>query len=80
MPKSPLGLMVRKAIRSIRETLREISTKEGVSLLVVEQEIYLAKLLCKRGYVLDLGSLVAEGDVEELLSKDVVRKVYMGLW
>ncbi len=69
-----------KVVDRLGEALREISTKEGVSLLVVEQEIYLAKLLCKRGYVLDLGSLVAEGDVEELLSKDVVRKVYMGLW
>ena len=37
-----------KVVDRLGETLREISTKEGVSLLVVEQEIYLAKLLCKQ--------------------------------
>ncbi len=74
-----LGLSPKVADR-LGEILREINLKEGISLLLVEQEVYLARVLCRRGYVLDLERLIAEGDVEDLLSKDVVRKVYLGLW
>jgi branched-chain amino acid transport system ATP-binding protein len=47
-------------------------------MLLVEQEIYLAGELCSRGYVLDLGRVVAHGEVKRLLEEDVVRSVYMG--
>ncbi|MFN3814076.1 MAG: ABC transporter ATP-binding protein [Aquificaceae bacterium] len=69
-----------KVVDRVGEVLKEVSAKEGVSSLVVEQEIYLASMLCQRGYVLDLGTIVAEGDVKGLLAEDVVRRVYMGLW
>ncbi len=69
-----------KVVDRLGEILKDVSKREGVSLLVVEQEIYLASMLCQRGYVLDLGTIVSEGNVKDLLAEDVVRRVYMGLW
>lgn len=61
------------------EALTNINRENGLAILVVEQEVYLASSMCKRGYVLDLGRVVAQGEVQKLLQEDTVRKVYMGI-
>jgi branched-chain amino acid transport system ATP-binding protein len=69
-----------KVVERLAQVLLEIRKKEEVSLLLVEQEIYdVSSVVCSHGYVLDLGRLVAQGKVKELLEKDVVRRVYLGI-
>jgi branched-chain amino acid transport system ATP-binding protein len=47
--------------------------------LLVEQRAVEALSSCDRGYVLETGRVVLEGDHERLLSDDRIRKAYLGL-
>jgi branched-chain amino acid transport system ATP-binding protein len=52
--------------------------EEGMTILLVEQNANLALHLAHRGYVLDTGTIVAEGTSEELLGNPEVKKAYLG--
>lgn len=52
--------------------------EEGMTILLVEQNANLALHLAHRGYVLDTGSIVAEGTGQELLENPEVKKAYLG--
>lgn len=66
-------------VDSLAQILKEINEKEGISILVVEQEVSLALEISDRAYVFDLGNIVDSGYSEELLKRDSIRKTYMGL-
>jgi len=51
----------------------------GVSIILVEQNAMLALTLAQYGYVLETGSLVMQGDAQELLQDEGVKKAYLGL-
>jgi len=51
---------------------------QGVSIVLVEQNAYLALELAQRGYVLEMGTLTLEGDTKSLLMNDYVRRAYLG--
>jgi branched-chain amino acid transport system ATP-binding protein len=53
--------------------------KEGMTILLVEQNVREALDLCDRGYVLQTGSIVQEGSGAELLASDSVKKAFLGL-
>ena len=52
--------------------------EEGMTILLVEQNANLALKLANRGYVMDTGTIVAEGTGEELLNNPDVKKAYLG--
>ena len=52
--------------------------EEGLTILLVEQNANLALHLAHRGYVMDTGTIVAEGTGEELLNNPEVKKAYLG--
>jgi len=51
----------------------------GITVLLTEQDISFAFDLAKRNYVLSQGQIMAEGNPEELLNNEIVRKSYLGL-
>lgn len=53
--------------------------EEGMTILLVEQNVKEALELADRGYVLQAGRVVLEGSSSELISSDLVRKAYLGL-
>lgn len=53
--------------------------KEGLTILLVEQNARVALGLADRGYVLETGSVVASGNASDLLRSDLVKKAYFGL-
>lgn len=53
--------------------------KSGLSILLVEQNAYLALELASRGYVLENGRLVMTGQAAELLQSERVMKAYLGM-
>lgn len=59
------------------EALQEIND-EGTTILLVEQNARLALQFAQRGYVLESGNLVLEGDSQELLNDPEVKKAYLG--
>ncbi len=65
-------------VSRIVETVREIN-REGVTILLVEQNAKAALTLSNRGYVLENGEIKLHGSSEELLHNDEVRRAYLGV-
>lgn len=65
-------------VKEVMETLHQLKN-QGVTLLLVEQNVHAALNLCDRGYVLENGSVVMKGSGEELLNNPHVKKAYMGI-
>jgi branched-chain amino acid transport system ATP-binding protein len=51
---------------------------QGTTVLLVEQNAHMALSIGDRGYVLETGRLVAEGNPEALWNNDEVRAAYLG--
>lgn len=54
-------------------------SQDGVTILLVEQNLHQALALARRGYVLETGRIVKEGTSEELASDPSIRSAYLGL-
>lgn len=67
-----------KIVQELSAIIMDIN-KRGVSILLVEQNSKLALGVAQKGYVLEVGKVVLEGDAEELLKNDHVRRVYLGV-
>jgi len=52
--------------------------RAGTTVLMVEQNAYLALQLADRGYVMETGRIVLEGPAARLLADDHVRRAYLG--
>jgi branched-chain amino acid transport system ATP-binding protein len=52
--------------------------REGVTVLMVEQNAYLALRMADRGYVMETGHMVLEGAARALLENEHVRRAYLG--
>ena len=52
--------------------------REGVTMVIVEQNARLALHACDRAYVLSTGSVVVEGSATDLMQDEAVRKAYLG--
>jgi branched-chain amino acid transport system ATP-binding protein len=52
---------------------------EGVTVLLVEQDVQLALSGADRGYVMETGHIVREGPTAELREDPAVRGAYLGL-
>jgi len=61
------------------KVLADINRAEGITILLVEQDIELALEIAQRGYILDTGVMKAEGPSAELLASVDVRAAYLGL-
>jgi branched-chain amino acid transport system ATP-binding protein len=53
--------------------------REGISILLVEQNVIRALTLVQRGYVLGNGQIVLQGTAAELLENEQVKDAYLGL-
>ena len=52
--------------------------KDGVTVLLVEQNAKKALSIANRAYVLETGSIIKEGDAKQLLSDPNIKKAYLG--
>jgi branched-chain amino acid transport system ATP-binding protein len=62
----------------IGKIIRQINALD-VSIILVEQNAMLALTLAGYGYVLETGSLVMQGQAQELLQDEGVKKAYLGM-
>jgi len=72
-----LGIMPRLCAE-IFDFINEIN-QEGMTVLLVEQNVQEALALAHYAYVIQTGQVVAEGTGKELLESDIVRKAFLGL-
>ena len=73
-PSMGLAPLVIKDIFAVITRLR----KEGSTVLLVEQNAKAALGIADRGYVLETGRIIMEGEAEELLSNREVQRAYLG--
>lgn len=57
------------------EQIRE----EGITVLLIEQNVRKSLAIADRAYVLETGRIVLEGEGEELLEGELINKAYLGL-
>ena len=72
-----LGLAPR-LVAEIFRIVRELNEKEGLSVLVVEQNANLALETSRRAYVLEVGRVAVAGTSDELRRHESVRRSYLG--
>jgi branched-chain amino acid transport system ATP-binding protein len=65
-------------VQKIFDIISEINRKEGVTILLVEQNANLALQAAERGYVLETGQITLEDQAETLLHNPEIRKAYLG--
>jgi branched-chain amino acid transport system ATP-binding protein len=51
---------------------------EGVTILLVEQDVHLALSAADRGYVLETGRIAESGPAGELIDSPMVKRAYLG--
>jgi len=65
-------------VREIFRTVREINT-QGTTVLLVEQNVFNALDMANRGYVLENGRVVLQGNSGELLGNGYMKEAYLGV-
>lgn len=65
-------------VKEIFSTIQRIK-QEGVTILLVEQNVRHTLSMADRGYVLENGRIVLAGSGRELLENDHVKKAYLGM-
>jgi branched-chain amino acid transport system ATP-binding protein len=65
-------------VDEVLDTVRKLK-QEGITILLVEQNVREALDLADRGYVLQTGRIVGEGSGEELLESDMFREAFLGI-
>ena len=76
MDEPSLGLAP-LVVRDIFSIIQEIN-KQGVTILLIEQNANMALKIADVGYVLETGRITLTGSGKELLSNDAVRAAYLG--
>lgn len=53
--------------------------KEGITILLLEQNVRHALDMCQRGYVIENGRIVLEGKAKDLMREKHIQKAYLGI-
>ena len=64
-------------VRDIFQIIREIN-KQGVTILLIEQNANMALHTANRGYVMETGEIILSGPGHELLENPVIQEAYLG--
>ena len=62
----------------VMELIKNIS-KEGTTILLVEQNVRQSLKLSDRAYVMENGKIIMEGKGQDLLNSEEIRKAYLGI-
>jgi branched-chain amino acid transport system ATP-binding protein len=64
-------------VKNIFEIIKEIN-KQGVTILLIEQNANMALKIAHKAYVMETGRITLEGTGAELLVNDSVKEAYLG--
>jgi len=67
-----------KITQQIINTIEKLRN-EGITILLVEQNIHLTLKIMDYGYLIEGGTTVGEGKAEELANNPIVKRAYLGL-
>ena len=66
-------------VEKVFEIIEEVNRREGVAILLVEQNANMALSIAKRGYVLQTGEIVLQDTAENLLNNPLMQRAYLGV-
>ena len=65
-------------VAEVFRIVKELNSREGTAVLLVEQNARISLATASRAYVLEVGSVAFEGSSAELASRDAIRRSYLG--
>lgn len=66
-------------VDEVYDALNRLRAQSGVTILLIEQNVFSSLSLCDTAYVMDRGRVVRSGDARELLADPSIRNAYLGL-
>ena len=67
-----------KVVKEVFALIRNINEHHGTAIFVVEHNLKSLFSVVDRGYILDKGRVVADGDTKKLEESDILEKVFLG--
>jgi branched-chain amino acid transport system ATP-binding protein len=74
----PSSGLDREETAALAQTLHDVQREQGFAILLVEHDVELVASFTERCYVLDFGSMIAEGTTADVLRDEAVRAAYLG--
>jgi len=65
-------------VEEIFDIITRLNTEQGLTILLVEQNANAALRVSRRGYVMEVGGMVMDGDSKELAQSEDVKEFYLG--
>ena len=66
-------------VQNLFKTMRQLHESTEIAIVLVEQNVRMALELADRGYVIEGGRIVAEGEAKELLGRKDIKDAYFGI-
>jgi branched-chain amino acid transport system ATP-binding protein len=66
-------------VAEIFNIVKELNTKEGVSILLAEQNTNVALKNSDYGYIIETGRVMLDGTAQNLLNDEKVKELYLGI-
>jgi branched-chain amino acid transport system ATP-binding protein len=66
-------------VQHLFETMRQLYESTEIAIVLVEQNVRAALELADRGYVIENGRIVAQGEAQDLLSRKDIKDAYFGV-
>ncbi|MBU0699777.1 ABC transporter ATP-binding protein [bacterium] len=65
-------------VEKVFQTIQEINKRQGITILLVEQNVKKSLQIAGRAYVMETGSIVLADTTDKLLENELVKKAYLG--
>jgi lipopolysaccharide export system ATP-binding protein len=65
------------SVVDIQNMIRQLADR-GIGILITDHNVRETLGICERAYVMGEGTILAEGDADQILSNKIVRKIYLG--
>jgi branched-chain amino acid transport system ATP-binding protein len=66
-------------VQNLFETMRQLYASTEIAIVLVEQNVRMALELADRGYIIENGNIVAEGQARDLLNREDIKDAYFGV-
>jgi branched-chain amino acid transport system ATP-binding protein len=66
-----------KIVLSLFDLVGKLNREHGITMLIVEQHVKNLLEISNRGYVIENGRIVLEGDSRSLLANEMLKKAYL---
>jgi branched-chain amino acid transport system ATP-binding protein len=64
--------------KDLVRTLRDVRRERGTAILLVEHDVDMVRSFVDRLFVLDFGTLIAQGSTDDVMADEAVRRAYLG--